>query len=101
MSISKEFLANFQRYVKAQGLCCYIDLLDNDYNEEGFQEKLVGILKNCDIFLVMDSPEYFDSKWAHKEFEVANELGLKILKVASTELKNMQESNTDLLELID
>ena len=99
-NINKKVLVDFQCYLKAQGFDCYVDLLDNDYNEEGFQEKLVGILKKCDVFLVLDSLEYLNSKWAKKELEEAEKLGLQILKINSFEIKNIQANRKNCLELL-
>lgn len=98
-NINKKILVDFQGYLKAQGFDCYVDLLDNDYNEKGFQEKLVGILRECDAFLVLDSSEYLHSEWTKKELAVAEKLGLQILKMNSAEIKNIQANNKNCLKL--
>lgn len=77
-SINKAFLLQLRKWICSQGQECYIDLLDNSYNENGFQEKLEGILKECDVFCKIDSSGYNNSKWTQKELLVAESYNKKI-----------------------
>lgn len=97
--ITKELLGSFRECAKNQGIDCYVDLLDNDYNEEGFQKKLINILKNCDAFLIVDSLEYANSKWTKKEMEIAKDLQIKILKIDSSKLEKICLNNLDICTL--
>ena len=100
-NINKEFLLKLQNLVKSQGYDCYIDLLDNSYNEKGFQKKLVQMLKKSDIFCRIDSKEYLCSKWAKEELEKANLFGIKIVIVESSELINIVENKLNVAKIFD
>lgn len=100
-NISKIFLEEIQKYILKQGLDCYVDLLDNEYNEEGFQDKLVSVLKECDSFLVIDTFNYLNSKWTKMELKVAESLNLNIIRVKIDVLKDMVEKNLNIKQFLD
>ena len=86
--INREFFLLLRQWVEEQGYACYIDYLDNDYNKDGFQEKLVQELQDSNLFFILDSEEYHSSEWAKKELEEAKANCLKTVTVFSAELKN-------------
>ena len=86
--INKDLFVLLRHWVEKQGYYCYIDYLDNDYNKDGFQAKLVEELKDSDLFFILDSEEYHSSEWAEKELEEAKANRLKILTMLSTEMKS-------------
>ena len=100
-NISKDFLEKFQKYILNQGMECYVDLLDNDYNEEGFQEKLVGVLKECNLFLAIDTFNYLNSKWTKKELKVAESLNLRIIRIKIDLLKEIVEKEFDFSQILN
>ncbi len=86
-TINNEFFLLLRQWVEKQGYSCYIDFLDNDYNKEGFQEKLVEELQDSNLFFILDSDEYNSSEWAKKELEEAKINSLKTVKMLSNDLK--------------
>ena len=92
-NIDRAFLSSLRNWIINQGYDCYIDLLDNNYNNKGFQKQLVSILKTCDIFFRIDSPEYLNSKWTKKELKEAETNELQIVTMASDHLKIMMLNN--------
>ena len=99
-NIDKKFLCILRDWIVNQKYECYIDLLDNNYNEKGFQDRLIEILKTCDIFIRIDSIEYMNSKWTRMEIEEAKINGLKIVKISSEQLKKMVIENENLGEYL-
>ena len=94
-TINKDFFLLLRYWVENQGYSCYIDYLDNDYNKDGFQEKLVEELQDSNLFFVLDSEEYHSSEWARKELEEAKANKLTIVTMLSRKLKKyIQEGGT-------
>ena len=77
--INKEFFLLLRNWVEEQGYSCYIDYLDNDYNKDGFQSKLVEELQDSNYFFILDSEEYHSSEWAQKELEEAKAKNVNLL----------------------
>ena len=100
-NISKNFLEEFQRYILKQGMDCYVDLLDNEYNEDGFQEKLVSVLKEWDLFLVIDTLNYLNSKWTKMELKVAESLNLRIISIKIDSLKELVKKEVDFSQILN
>lgn len=92
-NIDKSFLCGLRNWIINQGYDCYIDLLDNNYNEKGFQKQLVNTLKTCDVFFRIDCAEYLNSKWARKELDEAEINGIQIVIMSSDELKKIMSEN--------
>ena len=94
-TINKDFFLLLRNWVEKQGYSCYIDYLDNDYNKEGFQAKLVEELQDSNLFFILDSAEYRLSEWTQKELEEANANNLKTVTMLSAELKKyLQQGGT-------
>ena len=53
-NINESFLVALRKWITNQGYDCYIDLLDNNYDETAFQKQLMSVLKTCDIFFRID-----------------------------------------------
>ena len=85
ISIGKYLAGNYIANVTFYG--------DNNYNNKGFQKQLVSILKTCDIFFRIDSPEYLNSKWTKKELKEAETNELQIVTMAADHLKIMMLNN--------
>lgn len=45
--------------------------MDNNYNKNEFQCKLQKELCTCTIFCIIETPNYYQSKWTAKEIEIA------------------------------
>ncbi len=86
-SINKEFLFELQEWIHKQKFDCYIDILQNEYNEAGFQQKLIEELAKCDVFCQIDSDKYMSSKWATSELNQAKKLGKRIITIKADDLK--------------
>ena len=99
-NIDKGFLIALRDWIIAQGYDCYIDILDNSYNERGFQKQLVSILRTCDIFFRIDSSEYLNSKWAKKELEEAEINEIQIVTMVSEHLKRMMINNENIAKYL-
>lgn len=95
-SINKRFLINLKKWVSSQKMSCYIDVLENGYNEEGFQEKLIEEMKKCNIFCKIDSKDYMKSKWTQGELKQANNFGLDMFSTNIVDLKHAVNNNLDI-----
>ena len=95
-NINESFLVALRQWITNQGYDCYIDLLDNNYDETAFQKQLMSVLKTCDIFFRIDSMEYLNSKWTQKEFEEAEANKIQIVIMSSQQLKKMMLNNVDI-----
>jgi hypothetical protein len=92
-NINESFLVALRQWITNQGYDCYIDILDNNYDETAFQKQLMSVLKTCDIFFRIDSKEYLNSKWTQKEFEEAEANKIQIVIMSSEKLRKVIENN--------
>lgn len=99
-NINMSFLIELRNWVLHQGYDCYIDFLDNDYNENGFQKQLIRMLKTCDVFFRIDSEEYLASKWAKKELEEAEANNIQIVSLSSEQLQKAMLNNGSIAEYL-
>ncbi|MBO5971056.1 MAG: toll/interleukin-1 receptor domain-containing protein [Clostridia bacterium] len=100
-TINKDFFLLLRRWSEEQGCSCYIDYLDNDYDKDGFQAKLVKELQDSNLFFVLDSEEYHFSEWARKELEEAKANKLEIVTILSAELESYIQNGGTLDQLLN
>ncbi len=98
--INKKFFLLLRNWVEEQGYSCYIDYLDNDYNKDGFQSKLVEELQDSNYFFILDSEEYHSSEWAQKELEEAKAKKLNVVTVPSAELKTYLQQGAAIEQIL-
>ncbi len=68
-------------------------MIDNIYNTELFQSKLIDELKKCDIMFIIDTTRYSESKWTNIEIEEAKKRNILILKAHYSEIQKAINNN--------
>ncbi len=91
--INKDFLYQIKEWLNKQNIDSFIDLIDNVYDVELFQVKLIEELKKCDTLFIVHTSKYNESKWANIEIEEAEKRNLTILKVDYSVLQNAISNN--------
>ncbi len=91
--INKDFLYQIKEWLNKQNIDSFIDLIDNVYEVELFQVKLIEELKKCDTLFIVHTSKYNESKWANIEIEEAEKRNLTILKVDYSVLQNAINRN--------
>lgn len=68
-----------------------------------FQEELKNYMVDCDLILLLDTKNFFDSKWTVEEFNEANALSIGIVRLIwpDTDRSNYRESECGLFENIE
>ncbi len=81
LEINKEFLNQIKSWLNSQNIDSFIDFIDNSYDANNFQEKLISELINSDIVFVINTSQFLDSQWTKIELEEARKRKIKIIKV--------------------
>lgn len=68
-----------------------------------FQEELKNYMVDCDLILLLDTKNFFDSKWTVEEFNEANALSIGIIRLIwpDTDRSKSKESECGLFENIE
>lgn len=68
-----------------------------------FQEELKNYMVDCDLILLLDTKNFFDSKWTVEEFNQANALSIGIIRLIwpDTDRSKNKESECGLFENIE
>lgn len=68
-----------------------------------FQEELKNYMVDCDLILLLDTKNFFDSKWTVEEFNQANALSIGIIRLIwpDTDKSKDKESKCGLFENIE
>lgn len=93
-NINLSFLQMLRSWVEKENLDTYIDILDNEYNSNDFQKKLLTELRTSDIFFIINTPQYKNSTWTNIELKEATALGLIIVDIDKKELENIIHTKT-------
>lgn len=91
--INKNFLHKIKEWLNKQNVDSYIDLIDNIYDADLFQTKLIDELKRCDILFIIDTKKYNESQWADIEIEEAKKRNLLVLKAHYSVIQNAIKNN--------
>ena len=68
-----------------------------------FQEELKNYMVDCDLILLLDTKNFFDSKWTVEEFNQANALSIGIIRLIwpDTDRSKYKDSECSLFENIE
>ncbi|MBQ4553989.1 MAG: toll/interleukin-1 receptor domain-containing protein [Spirochaetaceae bacterium] len=68
-----------------------------------FQEELKNYMVDCDLILLLDTKNFFDSKWTIEEFNQANALSIGIIRLiwSDTDRSKYKDSECSLFENIE
>lgn len=79
----------------------HIELVNNGYNAfldtcdipiaADFQGELKQRLSDCSVLILLESKEFFESKWTNEEFDTANSLRVEILSIKWPEVKTLRD----------
>lgn len=79
----------------------HIELVNNGYNAfldtcdipiaADFQGELKQRLSDCSVLILLESKEFFESKWTNEEFDTANSLRVEILSIKWPEVKSLRD----------
>lgn len=66
-----------------------------------FQEELKNYMVDCDLILLLDTKNFFDSKWTVEEFNQANALSIGIIRLIWPDTDRSKDKDCGLFENIE